>query len=226
MSLPNIPASAEVVSFDLWMTLIRHDGRAFKNARNGLLGAEFAPHMEPAAFDQLVRAQDRQADKIAETRGTDVQFAERITMVAHAAGAPRPSRAKLATLYEQQTQLFAEHPPVLLDPRTPQLLAALSMKHRLAVVSNTGFVRGVEMRQALERLNILDAFSYLIFSDEVGYAKPHPRIFGALLDKADVPAERVTHIGDNLHADIEGARQLGMGALHLAAGMTIGDIIV
>ena len=179
MNLPNIPAGTEVVSFDLWMTLIQNDGRTFKAARNAVLGAEFAPQMEPAAFDQLVRSQDRQADAIAETRGIDVEFRERIGMVAHAAGAPRPSRATLATLYERQTQLFAEHPPVLIDPRTPRLLAALSMKHRLAVVSNTGFIRGAEMRQALKRLNILDAFSYLVFSDEEGYAKPHPRMFGA-----------------------------------------------
>ncbi len=225
MSFQKIPAGAEVVSFDLWMTLIRHDGRTFKDARNAMLGAEFAPQMDPAAFDQLVRAQDRQADAIAEVRGTDVQFSERINMVADAVGAPRPSRATLATFYERQAQLFAEHPPALLDPRTPQLLAALSMKHQLAVVSNTGFIRGAEMRQTLKRLNILDAFSYLVFSDEVGYAKPHPRIFGALLDAAGVSAEHVTHIGDNQRADVEGARQLGMGAIHLTAGMTIGDIL-
>ena len=52
---------------------------------------------------------------------------------------------------------------------------------------------------------------FIIISEEVGYAKPDPRIFGDALDATGlVRAEQVMFVGDNPVTDIDGARRFGM----------------
>ncbi len=48
--------------------------------------------------------------------------------------------------------------------------------------------------------------------------------FQALLTEANVQPEFVTHVGDNIHADVAGATNTGMRALHLKPGMILSDI--
>jgi len=48
-----------------------------------------------------------------------------------------------------------------------------------------------------------------------GYAKPHPSIFRATLEKVDVEPERCLHVGDDPIADIKGAKQAGMKTAYI-----------
>ncbi|HVX24447.1 MAG TPA: HAD family hydrolase [Candidatus Saccharimonadales bacterium] len=210
----SLSPDTKLVSFDLWLTLIKSDGRTFKTLRNAMLQAAFAPDKDVKTFDVMVREQDKQADRIAEERGRDVMFEERVRMVAKAAEAPQPSADLLDYFYSEQTDLFKRYPPVLIDPKTPDHLARLAEEYQLAVVSNTGFIHGKEMRGALEHLEIGQYFSHLIFSNEVGYAKPDARIYNSLLDASGYQPDQVTHIGDNLRADVAGPQALGMHAIH------------
>jgi putative hydrolase of the HAD superfamily len=204
---------------------LKSNGRTFKTARNELLGNTIAPEMDPSEFDTLVRATDRSFDRIAETRGTDVMFAERVNLVAEAANKPHLSDDLIEELYIRQSELFTQHPPTLLDPNTPELLDKLSNHVDLAVVSNTGFIHGKEMRKALGQLGILDKFQTTIFSNEVGYAKPHPAIYTALQEQSGISHEATTHIGDNYHADVLGARALGMNAIHFDGATDLKAIV-
>lgn len=54
----------------------------------------------------------------------------------------------------------------------------------------------------------------VIDSAVVGIAKPDPRIFALALSKAGVPADRAVHVGDSIHADVEGARAAGITPIH------------
>ena len=54
----------------------------------------------------------------------------------------------------------------------------------------------------------------VIDSAVVGIAKPDPRIFALALSKVGVPAERAVHVGDSVHADVEGARAAGIKPVH------------
>ena len=51
----------------------------------------------------------------------------------------------------------------------------------------------------------------VVVSGEVGVAKPDAAIFHHVLDRLDVPAESVWHVGDNLHADVGGAKVASLG---------------
>lgn len=226
MSNSLIKPDSKLVSFDLWLTLIKSNGKHFKDARNAYMGALLAPGMSTAEFDKIVRKQDKAADAIAETRNEDVLFDERVSMVAMAASAPAPSPDLLGHLYEFQGDLFQKQLPLLLDPGTPDLLQTLRDRHhRLGIVSNTGYIHGDQMRPALQAIGIAEKFDYMMFSNEIGSAKPNRRIFQALLDAAGVEAVFVTHIGDNLRADVLGAEQIGMQAIHFGGETDLKRIV-
>lgn len=221
-----ISPETELVSFDLWLTLIKSNGRNFKDVRNAHFGSLLAPHMPTEDFDKLMRAQDVIADTLAESRGSDVLFDERVRMVAKAVGATEPSEDMLADMYEYQGKLFQQNLPLLLDPETPTLLDTIKDGGRtLAVVSNTGYMHADQMRPALDGIGIGNKFDHTVFSNEVGFAKPDARIFQRLLDISGVEPGHVTHIGDNERADVMGARAMGMNAIQLVGDVTLRSIV-
>lgn len=59
----------------------------------------------------------------------------------------------------------------------------------------------------------LGGFIYKVISSaNVGYEKPHPAIFGLALELSGSPQE-IWMVGDNPHADIDGARAVGIPAI-------------
>lgn len=93
----------------------------------------------------------------------------------------------------------------------PTLLRSLGGDHRLAIVTNTHDPRLVP--QHLARMGITDCFDAVITSVEVGWRKPHHRIYQATLDRLRVDPAECTFIGDTRGADYIGPRSMGMRAL-------------
>ena len=60
---------------------------------------------------------------------------------------------------------------------------------------------------------------FILVSEEVGYAKPDPRIFDAALQSTGLSApEQVMFVGDNPEVDIDGAKNFGMRAAWVRRG--------
>lgn len=83
---------------------------------------------------------------------------------------------------------------------------------RLAALTNRSH-GGAAFLEELRREGLLDYFDAVVSSDQVGYRKPHPRIFERALEVLDLPAEECAHVGDRLGADVAGARRVGMFAI-------------
>jgi putative hydrolase of the HAD superfamily len=49
----------------------------------------------------------------------------------------------------------------------------------------------------------------------VGVGKPDARMFAASLDALDLPPDRVLHLGDSVHYDVEAAAACGLQAVHM-----------
>ncbi|MFY0630036.1 MAG: YjjG family noncanonical pyrimidine nucleotidase [Flavobacteriaceae bacterium] len=94
---------------------------------------------------------------------------------------------------------------------TLEILEYLKKKYQLHIITN-----GFEEIQALkmEKSGILSFFNEVITSESVGVKKPNPRVFEFALKKANARAEKSIMIGDNLEADIQGALNSGIHALH------------
>jgi len=84
--------------------------------------------------------------------------------------------------------------------------------YRLGAVTNRGY-SGPRFHEEMGDLGLADVFETTVISCEVGYMKPHPRIFECALDQMGVQAEETVMVGDSLRADVEGAKTLGMIAV-------------
>ncbi len=98
----------------------------------------------------------------------------------------------------------------------PDVLEALfwlrDRGYRLGAVTNRGY-SGPRFHEEMRELGLTDLFEALVISCDVGYMKPHPRIFQCALEAMGVEAEETVMVGDNLRADVEGAKTLGMTAV-------------
>src|SRR5437899_3824976 len=70
----------------------------------------------------------------------------------------------------------------------------------------------------MQALCLDELFEATVASCDVGYMKPHPRIFQYALERMQIEAEETAMVGDSLRADVEGAKCLGMTAIWCRAG--------
>ena len=77
---------------------------------------------------------------------------------------------------------------------------------RLVVVSNWD----VSLHEALERTGLSELVDGAVCSADVGTAKPAPEVFERALEIAGVEAGEAIHVGDDVEADVEGARAMGI----------------
>lgn len=83
--------------------------------------------------------------------------------------------------------------------------------YKLALVSNYAHT-GV-LRDALRRLEILDPFDALVVSADVGYLKPHERIFDAAVAALGVAKGETVMVGNDPLCDVIGAKHAGLRAV-------------
>lgn len=85
--------------------------------------------------------------------------------------------------------------------------------YRLGLISNAGDDRDVQ--QLTEKFGIRSFFDFVITSAACGYRKPHPRIFEMALSNWYFLSTEAVMVGDNLDADIAGAKSAGLYAIWL-----------
>lgn len=90
------------------------------------------------------------------------------------------------------------------------LVPRLARDHRLAVVTNTHDAALVPGH--LAAMGLLGSFDAVITSVEVGWRKPHPRIYAAALAALGVPASSAVFVGDTYRPDFLGPRRAGIQA--------------
>ncbi|MFG2071168.1 HAD family hydrolase [Nonomuraea maritima] len=101
-------------------------------------------------------------------------------------------------------------------PGLADLVAELSARHRLAVVSNTHHPPLVPGH--LASMGLLDAFDAVVTSVEVGWRKPHPKIYATALDVLGIEASAAVFVGDTYGPDYEGPERHGMTAFLIDPG--------
>lgn len=95
--------------------------------------------------------------------------------------------------------------------------------YRLGLISNAGDDRDVQ--QLALRFDISQYFDFILTSAACSYRKPHPRIFELALSNWYILPSEAVMVGDNLDADIRGAKSAGLYAVWISrrAGQTNGD---
>lgn len=222
--LTSPPSDVRVISFDFFDTLVCRlcadpadlfieVGRQL--AQRGMLRQP----LDPMEFKAARQAADERAREAAQQQGKSTEL-------------------RLADIYAQLGQVVTdaaaardveweiERSFCYLNPAVASLAEhARRLGYKTAVVSDTYFT--VTELQRLLRDNGCDPalFDAFLVSCERGYAKWNGTLFHDLLRHFDVHASEVLHLGDNPHADVAMARQIGIQSLHYPKTTPVLDAI-
>ena len=211
------------VTFDWWNTLAMtspdHD-RRLRALRIERLAPALARLPERPRMEALLAAYDRQTEilEAAWARGVDLRETEQIATFLRLAGLDGSAPALANPAAEAFGGALLEMPPALF-PHILETLEGLKAEgYAVGLVSNTGRTWGRYLREVQDRLGIGKYFDARVFSDEVGIRKPTAGIFEVALSMLGLPPERVVHVGDDVTADIAGAKDHGMRAIWFNTG--------
>lgn len=94
-----------------------------------------------------------------------------------------------------------------------QTIKKLKAKYTIGLISN--FTHAPVIYSGLKKLGLNQFFKAIMISAEVGWRKPHSKIFQEALRRLEVKAEETVFVGDNPIDDIQGAKNVGMKAIFI-----------
>ena len=103
-----------------------------------------------------------------------------------------------------------------LYPQTKEILEQLGQEYKLGIIANQ--LPGLEER--LKDFGILDHFSAIFSSADLGLAKPDLAIFRLALQKTNCLPHQAIMIGDRLDNDIVPAKRIGMKTIWIKQGFS------
>lgn len=89
---------------------------------------------------------------------------------------------------------------------------------RLAITSNSdGTVADLLQRYRWVQVGEGDHTRVEVITDSgiVGVGKPDPAMYRATIDALDLPPDRILHVGDSVHYDVDGAAACGLQSVHM-----------
>lgn len=198
-----------LISFDVWSTLVKAN-KKYKAERVALL-AQAVGISDLAAVKAAMDGADDNLDTLTIQTGEQYGFNDRVVETCRILDVPTPS---LSALYQAISGAFLADLPTLTEDGLPAMLATLKAEgYLIAVNSNTGFVTAGLMRTMLTNLGLFQYVDFGLFSDEIGAAKPSPKVYSHLVEVSGVPASEILHVGDNPDTDYNGALASGLVAL-------------
>jgi HAD superfamily hydrolase (TIGR01509 family) len=87
---------------------------------------------------------------------------------------------------------------------TESILMELSVKYKVALVSNT---MSDQPKRLLSESGLEKFFDVIYCSRDLGVRKPNPEIFNIVLKELGVHPEETVHVGDRIEADMYGAER-------------------
>lgn len=203
----------KALTFDCWDTLILDDER---------LNVEMSNYLEFVCQENQVSLSDKNiGDVFAEENKLREEYViahrktknamQRTQTLLELLDVRLPLSEVVRLAYHFDTVALEIRPPKV--PLVEEILKELSLTYKFAVICNGGFHSGNTVRQILDVHKLLEFFAWLSFSDELGVAKPHPRIFEHTVEQLDCKMEEAVHIGDSEYSDIVGAKNVGMKAV-------------
>lgn len=207
-----------VISLDLWGTLLDHGDRAaamdWRINEFGRVLASFGHPLPDELLRRAVTSADAEAASAQRAHGTQPPAPDgQVAGILSELGiTPLPDLVGVLAIVHAHAVLRACPQPA---PGARTALAALAgMGARVVLTSNTLSTPGEVHRQLLADLDLTGYFDDLLFSGDLGIAKPRPEVFAAVAARAGTTPARVVHAGDDWDTDIRGALAAGCRALY------------
>jgi HAD superfamily hydrolase (TIGR01549 family) len=200
----------KAISFDFWNTLFAETPGGFKlyqERRRHLLKEALNDEGGNFTDEQIAQAATLEAQShhiIWTKEHRTLTAAQRLLRILGHLEASL-SEATINRVVSQYEEGIYERPPVLVDG-AHEVIAQLSRQYRLGIISDIGFSPGRVLRELMRKVEILDAFDSLVFSDEAGRSKPHAEVFAKTSQILRAHPTEMVHIGDLEHTDVIGAK--------------------
>jgi putative hydrolase of the HAD superfamily len=199
----------KAIGFDLFDTLITVQHLGLQEAMGRLMGSlqdqGFA--VENKTFVPVYRDAARQFREAAHVEGRETHNRFWISAALCRLGHDiSPDDGRILLAVEAYFSAFLDHAVLL--PETREMLTTLKRRYRLGLLSN--FTHAPAAKDIVARLGLMPFLEVTLISGELGYRKPHPRVFRELGRQFALPRHQIAFIGDDLDADINGARQAGL----------------
>jgi len=217
--------SISAVTFDLWDTLVKEiPGGPERVAQ--IRVDSISTVLEGAGIAHTAAEVRSAYDKcgmfleLTWSKRRDLPVREHVLFLLNCVDAKLASRLK-GHEFDEIEKAYAEgllkNPPRLLPGAKEALRSVRSRGYHMGLISNTGRTPGYALKMILAEMGILEQFDVTSFSNELLVRKPAETIFRVTLERLRIPAKAAVHIGDNAEQDVEGARRVGMRAIHLIA---------
>jgi putative hydrolase of the HAD superfamily len=198
------------IFFDIDATLLDHEKAAEIAVATFL--QSFA-HLLPYSQGEFLKTWHEVAD-----RHNNLYFQGKVSLIAQRRNRMREifarSEPDLAdTDADFRFQLYLEHYEAnwkLFDDVLPCLDRLAHM--RLGLISNGDLE---QQRKKLKQTGLVDRFSTVLISSEIGIGKPAPEIFLEACRRAEVSPEDCLYVGDRLDVDVLASRAVGMEGVWL-----------
>jgi putative hydrolase of the HAD superfamily len=227
--------SLKVVTFDFWETLVQAplSSERLPEHLNRLRGAlsVLGFQSEPLHVESAYARATARIAKNARLSLQEIGPTGRWSILAEELGVSDgaiPFDA-IEQFYEQSVL----EPLLPLMPFAREAISELkNLGYGVGIISNTSLPGGKVLRELLARHGLLGMFDVTVWSDEVGWIKPCPRMFQtAFRAFGDITARQVLHVGDLEEVDVLGGRWAGCRtALYVASPTlvppTSADLIV
>lgn len=201
-------AALTTLLFDYGNTLIAF-GPAQQEAQLAAMRSVLDNAGVPYDLDELNRLRMEQVLRPYNNNGIENDFREVCHEIAAAFATPEMALSLTEPMMRARREAF--HRSVEVAPAVPALLNRLKKRFRLGLLSNYPCEESIV--GSLKTLGLFNCFDAVVVSGVVGYAKPHPRTYEALLSALSARPEECMYIGDNWLADIQGSKRRGMRAV-------------
>lgn len=208
-----LPEDIRVVSFDFFDTLIcrlcAEPSDLFIEVGRRLADAKLLRRpLSPEEFHDARVAADDKARRLATSRGRSPEIT--LSAIYDELGAVVNNTAAAC-----RVELETERHFCFLNPSIASLVEHVrSLGLKVALISDTYFTKA-ELCQFLNDNGFSPAlFDYMFVSNEAGCAKWDGRLFLKACEHFGIHPNELLHIGDNIHADVQVARQFGVQPVH------------
>ncbi|MFG2210457.1 HAD family hydrolase [Streptomyces sp. NPDC048638] len=212
------PLSGWTVSLDLWGTLITHGDRqaasAWRITEFGRVLDAYGHHLAPEELSKTVRRTREEAAHQQRTTVAQPDVEAQVGAVLDELAIDRDAADLMKLLITVHTHAVLRACPQPIPGAVAALAAIKAAGGRLVLTSNTLATPSDVHRILLSDLGLLDCFDDVLFSGDLGVAKPRPEVFAAVAERAESPLDRVIHVGDDQLTDIDGAQGAGCHAVH------------
>lgn len=200
----------KAVTFDVWNTLLV--AKSYAPVRIEYLAKILKRNNIIKSIKEISNAYQYSYDFAEQVRQEGnyrfIKVGERLDYILQKLRSELSTEEKTAAMKYFEGVTLTDSPPLV--EGTEEILSLLKSRYQIGIICGSGLTPGRVLRTVLQKKGILKYFESQVFSDEVGYEKPHHAIFEKSLKELKVKPAQAIHIGDLLDTDVAGAKAFGM----------------